>query len=342
MHLEDNTSSTASVLIKPFTGVGNKPAPIGYEPGFDFGLKHNGYSIFPHTAQSSRVPIINRRYNTGLDEKATSVYLIRDEKEKQSKIESIVKKRTELEQKLGRSLSLDDEDGIEFWDEYTYTISDEPMQLDLGDPNDELKYIVIMANTSNNKVATSFSEAEVGGYWFYVENKEVERGLELKRTEVFDNSIAKYIELKNTDSILLREICKYLLRNANKEDYSLVDMKVVYKDLRDYIDGAFNKEKKSKESFALEFLNAVDMDRMELMTRNIIDTALRYSIIRFDEGERKYYNKVNGLRYGRTVEDIYKYLSDPRNEAELGDESPNAKDDSIYRQVLTNSKLFNK
>lgn len=140
---------------------------------------------------------------------------------------------------------------------------------------------------------------------------------------------ARLFELKKTPKHCIA-IAKYLLPSSLQLD----TLDKAYVKLTEYVDG---KVLKKKNEAVDSFFRALAMDKKELYVTVDFNEAFKTNIIRKNDKGR-FYNPMSQTELGRTVDEAISYLSNPKNQDELG---TGAKSDQPY-SIRTQLKQLNK
>lgn len=258
--------------------------------------KYNRSQLPGCTSQFQAAENTDGRYVTGIDEDS---YLVdKDEKEK------VKQKRENLELKLGLDLS----GRSSFWKEFIIKISsDSPTTYNLANPNDELRYTVLLANGLVAPTYESISDVRYKDANYYAYTQEGEISKEVSSRKKRDQAVSKLSDISESKEKLLL-YGQYL--EGIKYHKSLSEV-VLYKMLRDFIE---DKDLRN----AVAFLNALKLNPEELQQKIIVDKGIKQKLIRVVKTDKKSSVFQYGqTTVGNTLEEVYKNLSSPEFAPEL-------------------------
>lgn len=263
------------------------------------GLGKYGRSKFPGTfevLQPAKTP--DGRWVTGIDEDAISVKRIVDPILREQRQEELKTIREELERTTGHDLSATSK----YWETYFVKIV-EKLALNFDNPNDRVKYYILLANNYSAPELEAMSNPDFSSTKFYMHRTESEEGQKAVKSRERDKAVSDlYGMYDNKNKLVL--IGKYLLGTKVKDSMS---QDGVYNLIRSEL------EKDKDGSVIRKFNDATSKTIEELQYKLIIDEAVAKHVIRIREG---YYQRGNAT-YGKSMKDVIKFLSSPENANEF-------------------------
>jgi hypothetical protein len=238
------------------------------------------------------------RWVTGMDEDAISVKSITDPELREKRKEEIKEVREELERLTGQNLSATSD----YWNTYYIRIVDK-LALNFDNPNDRVKYYILLANNYAAPELEAKSNPEFLNSKFYMHRAENEEGQKAVKSRERDKAVADlYAMYDNKPKLVL--IGKYILGSKVKDSMS---QDGIYNLLRSGI------ENDKEGTIVRKFNEATSKTIEELQFKLILDEAIARHVIRIREG---YYQRGNAT-YGKTIKDVLKFLSSPENANEF-------------------------
>lgn len=259
------------------------------------GLDKHGRSKFPGTfevLQPGRTP--DGRWVTGIDEQAISIKSIADQETREKRIDEIREIREELERLTGHDLK----GSSDYWNTYYIKIV-EKLALNFDNPNDRIKYYVLLANN----YAAPELEAKVNPDYintkFYMHRADTEDGQKSVKSRERDKATSDLYGMYDNEN-RLKLVGRYILGTKVKDS---MKKDSVYNLLRDHLSN-------DKEGDIIrKFNEATGKTIEELQYKLVVDEAIAKHVIRIREG---YYQRGNAT-YGKTMKDVLKFLSSPEN-----------------------------
>lgn len=295
----------------------------------NMGLEKYGQVFFEGTGmmQSLRAIEINgvTRYLTNLDEFATSVKSIKDDKERLAKIKQIRETVAQLEYEIFfNKVDVKDENFWEkvnlkptnedFWSQIQFVAGNQPFMLDPKDPRDLLK-IIAAEGGGFDDVATSLEEAKacMKPPKFYLRKKRDVKVSEGKLKMTRDNAIYKLYKTRMEEPQNLFILAKNILPISNS--YRKTDrIEILYGELSAYIEGTSIQSDKKKS--AQIFLNWAEKDAEYLNIRAMVLEGMFLKHI-ITKSDNKIYIKDTDSRIGSNIEECIEYLKDVSNQNDL-------------------------
>ena len=306
----------ATIIIKPYIDKDRDT----------IGLSELGMNSFPRTSTITEVPIIFGKFLTGFDTNAFYLERIQDEKQKQKEIKSIEQKVKDFNAKYPY-FKVDDvivdksPDGSlianSFYLEMLIELKAEMTILNSDSPEDQVKMEIIKTNAKYNPafdVAPDLVTARESNksYKFYISNTEVDVENEVIKKKELNKAITLLDTISAEDKERFLLVVKHLLP-ANKGISIESDMRL-YKRADDYINGMIDGQKaKGGETFYRNFIKVCEMDRDVLYNKVLIKYDIMTNIIRFNSKTKDYEYATTNQELGKTPEDIFNYLTQPKN-----------------------------
>lgn len=314
------------------------------------GLGAGLYSLgdFRHSLgceNKSQVPkTMENKYITGLDKYTPSIRSISDEKVREQKTAEVTKKRKELEARLGVNLDQDTEEGKNHWLNFTLDF-DELQYLNRNNPYEELLMIVVEANAADRTFPIALNREDLGGDVlnakdYYVVDNEKELSDSVSKKALYAKCIGRLSDWFTNDEIKLRNIASLVLPKTIPISHS-TSKDYLFDKLSDHLDGKLYVDKRgySQIKTLTEFIDYDNLPTKELDLKVTIDKALRLNIISKNTSTGEYYNRViPDYRYGKTIEDVYAYFSNPENQDEFGLGKKTDKDFSL-KHLITSKEI---
>lgn len=266
------------------------------------GLDKYNRSKFPGTFDSFTVGKgSDGRWLTGIDEESLTINSILDSEEREKRKAEVRKIREDLERLTNVDLSATND---AYWSKYIITITGAKFKLNLANPQDKIKYYVLIANRYAAPEIAVTNNPEYMHTKYYVSRKDEETSVRVVTRKQKDEAKAKLLELsKDEDKFLL--IAKFLLgtRRVKKG----MNPNTIYELVSEFIEDPNEKTNIS------QFLNATKKTVEELQYKLTVDEALRVGIIKIRDG---YYQR-GGVTYGKSSEEAIDYLSSVENSGEF-------------------------
>lgn len=261
----------------------------------DVGIKYVGAKEY-FTVKTGR----DGKVITGVDEHALEIIQL-PEAEKKKKSAEVKKMRESLETVLGKDLSPESN----FWNEFLVVLEDD-LTLDPSNPMDQLLERVLIAN---RYVAPSEEDIQNDERYhnamFYIYRANEVLAKKAVKSQDQDGAIARLYSLSKDNPAKLKMIYSFIFGFDAEMD---INNDEAYVKLKEYIT---NEE--SSEVNVKVFTDAVDKTPEELMTKQILDKAIRKKIVKTRRG-----SVARGDdSYGKSYEEALEYLSLPENSGEL-------------------------
>lgn len=257
------------------------------------GLNKYNRSRLPGCVEKLQVAEYNGRYITGIDENGYEVNKITDSESRKKTKEEVKNLREYLEGLVNEDLS----GTSKFWEDFAIVIpSDNSLTLNRNNPYDIIKYYALVANRYVAPSKRDASKPEFLNTKYYAFFEDVEKAEEVSVRKLRDKAKSKLIDIEN-DKDMMVLIGQYLegfrYRKELKPD-------TLYEMLSIYIE---NKDLKNAERFLKAMLKPIE----ELRFKVNVDRAIKKKLVKFRDGF--YYR--GGTNLGKSIDDVYKNLSDP-------------------------------
>lgn len=241
---------------------------------------------------------------TGLDDAALYIISMEDVTEKKKIQAQIRKEREELEKLLGVELHPQSS----FWDEFYIVLSDEEITLDPANPLDRLKEKYLVANryVAPNREAIDNNEDFLGCI-FYMHRETEENSKKVSKQRLKDKARAKLFLLYEENSAKLKIVASYIFGYNLQAD---INVEQAYIKLTEFID---EKEERLQKKNIETFIAAADKTPEEMMTKLILDKAIKKHII---IGRKNIYRRGE-IILGNSYDEALAYLSSVENSGEL-------------------------
>ena len=224
-------------------------------------------------------------------------------------------------------MKFNDQDNLHKWGTLLLSMPHDVTPLDLTNGEDILRISVLKAQ---GKLAPSVEEqnAPNTNYMFVLLNEGAEEAVKSSIYERRTEALATLLKIKKEAPNYLMALSKYLINFQS----GVNDPNATYAKLVEYIDGKVTKGKKSE---ALDtFIRTIDpkyggdTPKEEIFLRVDIQKAIHLHIIRRNDAKGHFYNAaIPDSNYGRTLDEVYSFLTQLSNSDHLG--TGNA-DDSPY------------
>lgn len=240
------------------------------------------------------------RYITGIDEDALSINSIENYDLRELRKAEVKKLREELERSTNRDLSATN---YEYWSHFGISLNDN-FSLNLGNPQEKLKYYVLIANGYAAPEIGVINSPEYYNTKYYVSRKEEEATTRVITKKTKDEARAKLLNLsENRNKLVLT--AKFLLGVKRIKEDTAPD--IIYEELSNFID-----DPKEKRNVVL-FLEAVAKSPEQMQYKLTVDEAIRKSVIKVREG---YFQRGNAT-YGKSLAETMEYLGSSEHAAEF-------------------------
>jgi len=305
----------ATMIIKPYVDKDKDT----------IGLSDLGMNSFPKTSTITEVPIIYGKYLTGFDVNAFYLDSL-DEKTKAKEVKAIEAKVKDFNLKYPYFKVADvvvdrSPDGSiianPFYRDMLIELKAELTVFNSDNPEDLVKMEIIKTNARYN---TSFDVApdlvtareSNKSFKFYISNSDTDVEHEVIKKKETNKAITLLDTISSEDKEKFLLVVKHLLP-ANRSLSTESDMRL-YKRADDYINGIIDGEKvKGGETFYRNFIKTCEMDRELLFNKVLIKYAIMTNVIRFNSKTKDYEYAVTQQELGKTPEDIFNYLTHPKN-----------------------------
>jgi len=289
------------------------------------GLTEYGFDAFPGSKTYIEVPLLFGKYLTGFD--VNAFYLEKmDDKAKEKEKKAISAKVKDLNSKYP-SFKVDDvlveDDGQgnikanPFYRDMVLELQSDMTIFNTDNPEDLVKIEIIKINATHNpefEVAPDLTTAKESNkkYKYYIVNADRDVEQEVSKRRELNKAVSILDELSSNEKEKFLLVIKYLLP-ANKA-YSTESDNRLYKRADDYINGIVEGEKvKGGELFHKNFIKASETAREELYIKVLIKYAIMTNIIRLNSKTKEFEYVKTSQELGKTMEDVYRYLSDVKN-----------------------------
>lgn len=262
------------------------------------GLKAQGRSKMPNCVDIIQPGKgLDGRWRTGLDELATSVTTIPNQKEREQKIKEIKTEREELEKLLNQDLS----GTSKFWETFFIEINPKaPLNLDI--PLDRVKYNVILNSDAVAPNMRASLDIKYKDAKYYISREFEEVGDRVLKRKKQAEAGAELLELiKTPDKAIIVGRYLDLSLNSNMPQDNLFDA------FQSYLD---NDEKFNSID---KFLSALKRTPEELSIKLLTADAIKYRVIRYNDG---LYQRGD-ITLGKSPEDVVAWLSNISHSGEL-------------------------
>lgn len=266
--------------------------------GVDFmGLEKEGFSVFPGVKSVLQIPLVNNKFNIGLDGTSKEV------KELKKTFENYF------------GVQFDTPEGQEFLSNYEIVIDHDITAYDKNNIKDIFDLHVLKVNGGMGLVASSQEDIEnvaINTFKFLLVDESHEVSERVKDKQLRAKAITKLSELyeSNTDRIVL--LAKYMFNITS----GIATKDVAFDKLDEYINKGTNAAK--------TFLEVCQKDPKYLYTVVKVKEAIFRNIIRYNEG--KFYLHATNTPLGRNEEEVIKFCLNPANSDIVGsgmdDDSP--------------------
>lgn len=270
---------------------------------FKLGLEKQGLQIFENAEVTTEIPIKNGKL----------VYTLTPEE------------KEIVEAHYG--MKLDDPANIQDWiDRVPISIKSTIDALDDKNPVDILKKGVLLGS---GKLAPSLEDVKadpMADYTYVLFTEAQEDSEKLSVHKRYHLAIQDLLKLQKK-RIKLLAVAKYILPSSvgirNNEEKAYVK-------LTEWLDGEV--EKITKSAAIAKFKQVLEMDELELFTTVDFKEAFAKNIIRRN-GDGYFYNTISQTAYGKNQAECITFLTNPKNQDELGLNDKDDKDYSIRYQL---------
>lgn len=262
----------------------------------ELGFKHPGAADYLPARVGEDGKVI-----TGFDENALYILRMEDGEKKAALQKKIKKERGEIEKLLGINL----DPSSSYWDGF-YVVIDDELTLDPTNPKDRLIATWLVANRY-----AAPSEAHIDDdedfyhcvYYLYREQEHITKTAEDQVSK--DEAIAKLVSLKKGNPHQLILVVSNLLGyNAGTS----LDVDAAYMKAKEFL----ATDTKSLKNTKL-FLEVAEKSPEELMTKSILDKAIKKKLVTVRSGVHRRGDQV----YGDSYEEALEYLQSVENSGEL-------------------------
>lgn len=230
------------------------------------------------------------------------------------------------------ALGFDFDSNPDYWRSYTVEVPHTRSPINLKDVNDVIKLAVLR---HVGLLAPSVAAASHGNsrYRFILENPEQEAELKMTTTMAKNKAVALLVDIHSKEPKYCQALAKYLVQYYGAAASSDIHKSVrsstqytvdtAYIALTDLIEGKITGGDAPK---AVDmFLNALDpqyggkLTKEHLFVWNTIFDGVKMGVIKLDNNSKIFYNPASpGSNYGRTLSEVFDFLSSPLNSDHLG------------------------
>ena len=257
------------------------------------GLSKYNKSKLPQCIDRLQVIEFNGRFITGIDENSYDIMRIYDDVARNEKQEEIKKLREYLEKAINKDLSATSD----FWKTFTISISsDSDLVLNKTNPYDVIRFYALIANRYAAPSKREVSNPEFLNCKYYAFFEDVEKNEEVTLRKKRDKARGKLLDISEDKNLMIlygQYLEGFKYRKELKTD-------TLYEMLANYID---SKDLKNAE----RFLKAIEKPLSEIQFKVNIDRAIKKKVVKYRDG---YYQRGN-VTLGKSIDDVYKNLSDP-------------------------------
>jgi len=254
---------------------------------FRLGLEREGLNSYPTSTRSFGVPLVNGQWKHGLTPDEVKV----------------------VEAFYGRSFTKPED--REFWGDLVFTVKNHLSTINLDNP-DQLLMISCMKQLGYCAASLEeVSDNPMANYVFVIKDRGQDEQEKLTLYQRNDEAIIELSKIRKRSNKELIALAFYLLPDpyhiGTNED-------LAYTGLRDFIEGKYTEQKYQ----ALDkFTAALEIPKDRLYVMKDVNVAVRKNIIRRN-GKREYYNPISSVTYGATLDQVFDYMVDPKNDSEYG------------------------
>lgn len=241
---------------------------------------------------------------TGYDENALHILQMEDSKAKAALQKKIIAERLELEKLLGADLT----PGSSFWDDF-YVVFDDEVTLDPTNPREKLIATWLVANRYVAPSMEAIQDEEDYQnciYYLHRESEELSRSVENQLAK--DEATAKLVSLRKNNPRQLQLIV------ANLFGYSAdvtISADLAYTKAKEYLHA--DGKVRDQNLHTARFLEIAEKSPESLITKNILDKAIKRKIVSTRNGVFSH----GDLVYGHSYEEAVEYLGALENSGEL-------------------------
>lgn len=287
---------------------------------FNMGLEKEGLSVFAgensfggHKEWLGYEEIGDTKiYLTGLNPDASQLDSIKNDEERQQRIEEITLLRNYIQTKKKASIEADNHS---FWKGVFISVDKPTLELDLSNIADLITYCGIKGG-GFTEIAPSLTHAKNSSktYKFYLHENEL-AAVELANVKIARNkAIVELQHMFEEDQTKMFYVSKLILpiHLGFRKNSPIATL---YDKLDGYIKGeGYTRELKKLPKI---FLETSRLPVEELKLRAIIKDALHQSKIRKNAETNEMYNRETGVKYPPTEGRIFEFLMNPINSEEL-------------------------
>lgn len=269
------------------------------------GLQDFGFVLYPDAETELEIPYVNNRFKLG------------SSSETKSGLTS--QQKTKFENAFG--VDFDTPDGQEFLSNWRIKINHLTTPVDRLNIEHEFNLCILQANDGMGIVNMkgTQNDDELARLPFVLIDENNELADKVTRTMTRNQAISELNNLQVKNKEKLVKIAKYLF-NLNAE----FTVEAAYVKLDEFIT--------SKTSNGETFLKTLKLDDEWIETTVLVKDSMNAGIIRRGE-DQYYFNNASGVKLGRTIEEIVKFLSNPDNQDQLGIGSKNDQPYSLKSQL---------
>jgi hypothetical protein len=317
------TAKSGSISVKPF-----------FDPNkSNLGLEKYGLALFDGVFHEEQLACIERngirRYLTGLNEFAPEVKMIKNDQEREAKIQEIRNTVAQLERELAANI-IDPKDpdfwnkvtvlqpnNDDFWSKISIRCGNEPVYLDPSKDAHDLVKIYAIENGGFSMVAKSYEDARSRAVppKFYLDKYVETVSTKTELSKLRNKAISELTKLFDKNQNKLFYVAKVVDGNSVQYKKSTPN-DVVYDNMDKFIRGE-GVESNIKRA-AQMFLDAVAMDMETLKIKSIVKDSTYYKFITPKSDGFIYHTDSSSLM-GRNAADCVEFLKNPLNDAILLD-----------------------
>lgn len=263
------------------------------------GYENLGFTVHPDCSSTLVIPFIGGKYVLNMTP------------DKQDHFENLL------------GVKFDTPEGIKFLDDFSIEISHTDCILG-NTPIDQFKKHLLVSSNGFGLVKVGDITGPVDNtvFEFFDEEKNTEKRVNKK--QLLNEAVAALQELWNNKRTQITLFAQYLLEINS----GITNEIVAYDKLTDYI---------TQEANASRFLRAIkeDLEHIDLVVT--IKQAVAVAVIRSING--KYQNPVTNTAYGKTIEEVVSFFSNPANQDELGTGAANDEAYTIKAQLRNSLRV---
>ncbi len=263
------------------------------------GFENLGFTVHPDCSSTLAIPFVGGKYVLNLTPE----------------------KQEYFENNLG--VKFDSPEGIKFLDNFSIEI--DHTDCIIGDtPIDQFKKHLLTTSNGFGLVKTGEVTGPVDTTIFEFFDEEENTNKRVSKKQLLNEAIASLQDLWTNKRSQITLFAQYLLEINS----GITNEIIAYDKLTDYI---------TQEANASRFLRALkeDVEHIDLVVT--IKQAVAVAVIRSVNG--KYQNPVTNTGYGRTIEEVVSFFSNPANQDELGTGAANDEAYTIKAQLRNSLRV---